>query len=137
MLNGIAVRTIALCLVLITGPCDAQTFALNRSFDLRVGENLRLSDSNFSIKFIEVENESRCAIGATCVWEGDAAAKFEVSAGGASQSITLHTNRGHPDIMPNKLKILGRTISLVKLAPYPGEAAATGRKAYVATLSIS
>jgi hypothetical protein len=100
---------IALCLVLIAGPCGAQTFALNTPFDLRVGQIQGLSKSNFSIKFIEVENESRCAIGATCVWEGDAAAKFEVSAGGTSKSITLHTNQGNP--RPHDLIGKARAIS--------------------------
>lgn len=123
--------------MLISVPCIAQTFAVNEPFDLRVGESRKLTQSDFSIKFIEVENEGRCPSGATCVWEGDAAAKFEVSAGGRSQSMTLHTNRGRPDLMPNKLKVFGRTISLAKLAPYPGEGVASERDAYVATLSVS
>jgi len=136
-LNSFVSRALALCLVLITGPCYAQTRALTESFDLLVGESRMLNNSNILIKFIAVENDGRCPIGATCVWGGDAEVKFEVSVDGTSHAMTLHTGAGHPDIMPKEFRIFGVTISLVKLAPYPNDGTAIGRYDYVATLSIS
>lgn len=125
-----------MCLVLIAGSCVAQTFVLNKPFDIGVGESLRLSESVFSIKFVAVENESRCPSGAVCIWQGNAAAKFEVSEGGFPQTITLYTHTGHQD-MPGELRILGRNIRLVELAPYPRVRVTMAQDAYVATLHIS
>ena len=135
-MNRISLRTIALCLVLIAGSCVTQTFALNKPFDLGVGESLRLSESDFSIKLVAVENESRCPTGAVCIWQGNAAAIFEVAKGGASQAITLYTDTGRQD-MPNEATIHGRKIRLVELAPYPRQGVRIGKDAYVATLFIS
>lgn len=128
-------RALTLCLLLITAPGCAQTFALNERFDLRVGEYRILNDSGFSIRFIAVEGDGRCPIDATCVWQGDAEVKFEVGEGGPTHTVTLHTS-GHRD-MPNQVKILGRTISLVKLVPYPEGGKVIGKEDYVATLSVT
>jgi hypothetical protein len=114
---------------------DAQTVALNESFTLSIGQTQRLHDSAFSITFIGIEYEGRCPTESTCIWQGDAAAKFEVRGDGPPQSITLHTlGSTH---LPRHMEVLGRSVSMFNLTPYPRDDQKTPIDDYVAHMSIS
>ena len=133
-MNNVAFRAAVLCLALFAGPISAQTFALNESFALGVGKTLQLIDSNFSIKFVRVEYDGRCPTGVGCIWQGDAAVQFEIEADGSAQLITLHTVGGSH--MPGTMEVLGHTVSLLSLAPYPRWQTITPPEAYVASLYV-
>ena len=135
MLSQIALSTAVVSWALMAGPCDAQTVALNESFTLSVGQTQRLQESAFSITFVGIEYEGRCPTESTCIWQGDAAVKFEVKGDGPPESITLHTvGSTH---LPRHIKVLGRTVSMFSLAPYPRDDQKTPIDVYVAHLSIS
>ena len=134
-MSKVALRTAVLSLALIVGPIYAQTFALNESFNLNVGETRQLIDAEFSITFVGVEYDRRCPIGVGCLWQGNAAAQFAVKVDGSSQSITLRTIGSDP--FPGTIEVYGRTVSLLNLGPYPRWQMQTAPDAFVATLFVS
>ena len=120
---------------LTVAPCDTLAVALGESFKLGVGQTQNLDDSEFSITFTGVEYDGRCPVGATCIWQGDAAAQFEVKDDASSQSITVHSIGS--EHLPRHVKVLGRTVSMFSLTPYPRENQKTNVDEYVAHMSIS
>lgn len=52
----------------------------------------RLGDSDVFLWFEEVTEDSRCAKGVACVWEGNARARFRVRADGNDEFVELNTS---------------------------------------------
>jgi len=135
MLSHRALGIAGVSWALMAAPYDAQTVALNESFTLSVGQTQRLHESAFSITFTGIEYEGRCPAESTCIWQGDAAATFEVKGDGPPQSITLHTVGS--TYLPRHIEVLGRTVSMFSLTPYPRDYQKTPIDEYVAHMSIS
>lgn len=69
--------------LLIAPACSArQEVALGQEFQLRPGGEAVVSGENISIRFIKITEDSRCPIGATCVWEGRAVCLIEMTQDG-------------------------------------------------------
>jgi hypothetical protein len=90
------------------------------------------------LEFTEV-NDSRCPIGATCVWEGDGAARIVVSppcvlAGceAAAKLLELHTR-----LEPKAGEGWGHRVQLVGLYPYPELSKPADRGKYVAWVRVT
>jgi hypothetical protein len=87
-----------------------------------------------AVKFDGVSADSRCPLGVTCVWEGDAVVIVTASQPPAAGSaVELHTSGRFPQEGAH-----GRyRIELVSLAPQPREGEAVPPAQYRATLRIS
>src|SRR6267142_1883225 len=70
----------------------AKVAQLDREFKLKVGEQVALKRTHLRIKFVTVENDSRCPKDVTCVWAGNAAVRIQLSVGRRSKTLTLNTS---------------------------------------------
>ena len=62
-------------------------------FVLAPDESSALSDIGLTVTFVSVIEDSRCPVGVSCVWEGDAAVRIRIDGAGVKPSIyTLHTH---------------------------------------------
>jgi len=108
------------------------TARLDENFVLAPGESARVTGADVSVRFVAVQNDSRCPADAVCIQGGDAIVSVEVlpSTGGA-QTYDLHTANsqpvGHGDV----------SIALVELTPYPFASRPTQPGDYRATLRVT
>jgi heat shock protein HslJ len=86
-----------ICLILVVlvlipnvvSGCTNKAISLGQEFTLKVGETAELKDEDFSIKFIEVTQDSRCATGATCVWAGEVEIVVEITDETSTEKVNL------------------------------------------------
>lgn len=93
------------------------------------GEQVRLDKPDLILWFEEVVEDSRCAKGVTCVWEGNARARFRLRNHGDDESFELNTS--HRFETQRRTPI--GTLVLRRLEP---QAPVTNPKQYVATLYL-
>jgi hypothetical protein len=89
----------------------------DREFTMAVNEIVVVDDTPVLIFFDRVDGDSRCPTGVTCVWEGNAEVRLEFSsqiAEFAPQARVLNTS-----LEPRSVSVLGVTVRLVDVAPYP------------------
>jgi hypothetical protein len=104
-----------------------------REIVLTVGASSRVPNTDLTISFDQVVEDSRCPAGTTCVWAGDAAIALRIQSQNASPArYTLHTN------LPSARDVehAGSRILLVSLDPLPTAAGKPRAEDYRATLSI-
>lgn len=102
-----------------TNPVDGappqQIVSLDESITLAVGEAAMVEGTPLTIRFVEVEEDSRCPTGVDCVWEGVAVTLLEVSAGTEQHVITLQARAG----MRQSTGVAGFSVEISALTPYP------------------
>ena len=64
-----------------------------REFKLKVGRRVTVKGTKLRIRFVTVENDSRCPSDVTCVWAGNAAVRLQLGSGRASKTVTLNTSK--------------------------------------------
>ena len=109
-------------LVRIASPADVQ---------LKVGQ-AAVVDGRLIVRFVGVPSDSRCPLGAMCIWAGDAEVAITVTLdGGAAEADTLH-------LMPatNSDTTATYIVSLLDLTPYPSTTAPIAADRYVAQLHV-
>jgi len=93
------------------------------------GDQARLGTSDFILWFEAVTEDSRCATGVTCVWEGNARARFRLRDHGDDQQFELDTSQR----FETRRKTPVGMLTLVRLEP---PAPVPNPKQYVATLRL-
>lgn len=63
--------------------------------------------------------DSRCPANMECVWQGEATVRLSLNTGSAHQSFKLST-LNHPPAFKRDTTLLGYTIKLLSVSPYPG-----------------
>lgn len=81
---------------------------------IEFGERVGVGQGSVSVRYGELTYDSRCAIGLTCVWEGDAAVIVEVADGGALLEGELHTR-----LDPRSMTFGEIVITLLDVRPFP------------------
>ena len=100
---------------------------------LSPGETIRPFPEPFSITFNSVTADSRCPLGALCIWAGDGATWFTLRSGsGAADACTLHTA-----LQPQFVVSNGFRVELVGLAPFRRIDSTIAPASYVATINVS
>jgi hypothetical protein len=111
-------------------PRDA---ALDREFDVRIGQWVTIEGERLRVTFDRVAEDSRCPEGVQCVWAGNAKVVLRLSKGRRrSSALTLNTGAD-----PRQAAYRGYEVRLVKLEPYPKEKRRIRRRDYVATVVVS
>ena len=87
--------------------------SLNVPFDLSYGRKVSLTDISLQITFAELLGDSRCPRDATCVWEGVAIVRLNVTAGAESTSVDLDTAQNSTAVVG------GYKLHLEDVSPYP------------------
>jgi hypothetical protein len=93
----------------------AQELTLNDTVDLKYSELYCNSKNEIRLSFDSI-TDSRCPIGATCIWEGNGRVKLRVLQSGESPvAFWLNT---HPDFLTDTI-VNGIRYELIDLLPYP------------------
>ncbi len=70
-------------MLLFSFGCTSQTHEigadLGQEFNLHVGQTVFIEDEQIKFKFAEVVIDSRCAKGATCIWQGEVTCTVEIT----------------------------------------------------------
>lgn len=76
-----------------TPPKSGETSVrLNEEFTLKVGQQAIVKAEKLKLKFVSVENDSRCPRDVTCVWAGNAEVKIQIEANGKTADLKLNTS---------------------------------------------
>lgn len=103
--------------------------AIDEPFALQLGEEALFTEDSARVRFDAVESDGRCPLDVTCVWAGEATARFTLVAPGVpTQSFTLTIPGyvyGEPgDLDGYQLGMAGPyAFALLLLEPYPGSGA--------------
>ncbi len=133
--------TTAFVLMLLTAACasstrapgEPRTVALDREFELRIGEEARLENGRVNIRFAALVNDSRCPGNVTCIHQGNAEIELVVTGDEGDKRVSLNTSR---QLNQNERYGLYR-IALTQLVPYPRTDRPTREEDYGAMLIIT
>lgn len=106
---------------------------LNEEFRIKIGQQVTIK--KISVKFSDVNNESRCPTGVQCIWAGNAAVVVDVAK--KTKKVVRATLNTNPAVQPNEFEYKGYKIRLVGLNPYPKSGHQIDRKDYEATLIVT
>jgi len=104
------------------------TIRLGEEFVLRFGERAALPDTNVTLVFQDVTEDSRCPDGVLCVWEGNARILLGVN----QSTVALNTT-----LDPKKASVGRYVIRLNSLSPYPMIERRIQKKEYAAALVVT
>lgn len=90
---------------------------LNQPFQLKVDQVAQVSSDNVQLKFLEVQQDSRCPVNVQCIWQGQA--KVAISLTRNEQPLGNLTLETSVDGQPIAQSVNGYSIKLVKVSPQP------------------
>ena len=105
---------------------------VGNAFELRVGQEATVGETEVRIRFEGVRQDSRCPAGVTCVWAGDAEVALRILTDGGSTEVLLHTG-----VEPRSANVAGYLIRLTDVQPHPVEGRSTPPGTYIASLVVS
>lgn len=115
--------------------CESKEAGLNRSFKLKVGQEMLVKEAGIKVSLNSIVEDSRCPTGVNCVWAGNAKISVKLSKAKAdaasATSVELNTYQG-----AKSSTYEGYEVRLVSLDPYPKNGVKTGKDDYVATLMV-
>jgi hypothetical protein len=98
---------------------------------LQVNKEKVFPKSKLKVKFLSVEDDSRCPVDTNCIWAGNAKIKLRVSKNGRTKIVELNSN------LQDKAAIVeGYSIKFVHLTPEPRSNIRIDRNGYVATFEV-
>lgn len=103
----------------------------NASVAVQLHTEKTVPHAGFSIKFVEMVEDSRCPAGTTCVWAGNAKVKITVRQGRHSQTFELNNA-----VQPTVVNFAGYDIKLVALTPKPAINVRINPEKYMATFEV-
>lgn len=84
-----------------------------RRVELRVGEETTLPDSKISVKFLSVDDDSRCPQGVNCIWAGSVGVSLQLSAPGEEgRRVRLNTA-----VEPRAVSYKGHSFNIESVSP--------------------
>lgn len=108
---------------------------LGGGFKLKAGRQVTVKGTKLRIRFVAVENDSRCPSDVTCVWAGNAAVQLQLGTGRGSKTVTLNTSKSPS--FAGEIEYRGYRVKLVDLSPYPRSDRKIAQRDYTATLLVS
>lgn len=110
----------------------APTVPFNREFTLAPGEEVAVANTASRIRFIDVQNDSRCPADALCILGGDALVRVAITSKGAhTERYELHTGSTQP------VSHRGFVVRLISLTPYPFSSTPIRPDEYRVTLRVT
>ena len=88
--------------------------AVGDTVRLDVGASVTFQPMGVQVTFLRLVDDSRCPVGVTCVWEGDAEVEIRVSIDGDTRLTRLHTT-----LEPRAVTLGANALQLVDVLPYP------------------
>ena len=125
-------KTIFLSALVLLGLASVALANKPEVITLQPGQQRTAGHGEITIKFVSVEEDSRCPEGATCVWAGNARIKVKLGyRGGDSKMVSMNTTMG-----PKGDQFGGWAINLTSLTPLPRKNGRSHSR-YTATFSIA
>ena len=93
-----------------TGPIVPNVVGDTARAELKLGQMLSLD--GITIRFVSVEEDSRCPTDVTCVWEGNLSARLVADGAGGERTIIVKTTTE-----PREVEYGGWTISIGGVSP--------------------
>jgi hypothetical protein len=90
-------------------------FQINDTLHIFLGDTLSNSDQNIWITFDSLLQDSRCPVNVNCIWQGSAEVSILFSNNISIQQVRLNTF----PVSQHQKAVLGYTISLIDVLPYP------------------
>lgn len=110
------------------------TASLGQAFDIKVGQETRISSQQLTLKFLSVSEDSRCPQGTICMWEGNGKVNIEVTPTGQTPYVVeLNTAMS----LESEATYLIYKISLLELQPYPSAGSTIQQSEYIATVRVT
>ena len=106
---------------------------LGDEIPMKIGESVELDETDIKVAFMRVKEDSRCAEGAECFWEGQGTIQLEVTTA-ESIIIELTTRDGHAELASDTLATYIYT--LLELTPYPKEGETISEEDYEIKLKV-
>ncbi len=101
--------------IAVTGCDDIISADVDEEFFIGPGQQAEIQESDMTITFNRVIEDSRCPIGVECVWAGNGKVEITVHfSGGKSRAQEINTN-----LEPKEIKAGKYRIHLLDLQPYP------------------
>ncbi len=123
-------------MILLFARCDTpvgpKEVALAEVFDIAVGQTVMVRGEKVEVGFTTVAEDTRCPVDVHCVAAGNARIVVALRNGQESGSSELNTT-----VEPRSSMLLGYSIRLVDLKPYPLSTRQTEPGEYVATLVVT
>lgn len=91
-----------------------QLAPIGDSVTLEVGQTAIFRDHGVAVTFVRLVEDSRCPIGVTCVWEGDAVVLIRIDTDGESTEEVLHTT-----LDPRTATVGALVVELLDVLPHP------------------
>jgi hypothetical protein len=69
-------------LVFLVSACSGPsptTVPLGQQVSLAPGQSVSIGSESLDIKFVELVNDSRCASGVTCIWQGEVSCRLDIT----------------------------------------------------------
>ena len=127
-----------LALLLFTGAAYGQAAdgpkepAMDEEFTLKVGQKVTLKDTNLTVRFLAVAEDSRCPVDVTCVWAGNARLEFELLVSDQNRAL-VSLNTG---VEPKAAQLKKFKLKLVGLTPGKKEGRPLNPADYEATVIV-
>lgn len=114
-------------------PANAQQQGESRAVKVKVGKQKKETNSGLTIKFLSLEEDSRCATGANCVWAGNAKIKVSLKLNDEPPAtFEMNTNDGAKGTNCGPYAVY-----LTGLTPTPKSNVRLNRNAYTAVFSVT
>lgn len=94
------------------------TAQVGEQITLQVGDVVNIMPDGFSVRFRDIPEDNRCPAALDCIWEGRAVIELGIEKKGNVEVILLETPNSQNE-NGNLGNVQGRTIKLLKVAPYP------------------
>ena len=125
----------ALALRMNSAAANQTTARVGQEFSLKAGQQTKFEGTDLLVKFVTVQQDSRCPSNVNCVWAGNAEVAVDLLRDKCTTILTLNT---HPrPSASDEGKVGDLRIKLVKLDPYPRSDQKISPSDYTATFLVT
>jgi len=125
-------KTLILTLIAIFGLSAFAAAQSPDTLEIKAGRHKTAARSKLKIKFISVLEDSRCPVGAQCIWAGNAKIKVEIKSKVETKIFEFNTEMG-----PKGDQLAGYAINLESLTPSPTTVGKIDPKKYKARFTVT
>lgn len=122
----------ALLMAFVFGTIQSVEAQTEQQKKIKIYKKQKFSQSQLTVKFVSLIEDSRCPIDVQCVQAGNARIKVEISNGRGKETFEINTTMG-----PKGASFGGYAINLIELTPIPKSNIKINQNSYKATFTIS
>lgn len=97
----------------------------NNDITIGFGKTVKIPDSKISLQFKSIAEDSRCPVGATCVWEGVAIINMQARSNNEIKDFQIATRDFEPKNALRSVEYNGYVFTLTDVNPKRGEKSQT------------